>query len=51
MLNLFCIKTKNLQKKYINLILSLKNKHWKRTMASQKRFFEDNINKRQILEK
>jgi hypothetical protein len=48
MLNLFCIKTKNLQKKYINLILSLKNKHWKRTMASQKRFFKDNINKNDL---
>ena len=48
MLNLFCVKTKNLQKKYIYLILSLKNKHWKQTMASQKRFFKDNINKNDL---
>jgi hypothetical protein len=48
MLNLFCVKTKNLQKKYINQILSLKNKHWKHTIASQKKFFKDNINEEDL---
>ena len=46
MINLINLKTSDLNKFLVNEILKLKNSHWKRGLASQKKHFIQNVYKK-----
>ena len=48
MLNITCTPTTKLKKNIINEIISLKNNHWKYNIKLQKKFFLENVKKKDL---